>query len=93
MLGINAFRQTPASGKAQLWAAKPEENKARAKRLMALVDDMPAEFRALVHEHGFPFIFNQATTSKWSLSAVKLAIERRREAWALEMLDLSDLGL
>lgn len=93
MLDIRAFRQTPANGKAQFWTAKPAENKARAENLMAYVDAMPEAFRLLVHEHGFTFIHKQAVASGWSLSAVKLAIKRRREANAREMLDLSDLGL
>lgn len=93
MLDIHAFRQTPADGQAQFWAAKPAANKARAENLMALFDAMPEAFRLLAHEHGFIFIYGQAIANGWSLSAVKLAIERRREARAREMLDLSNLGL
>lgn len=94
MLDIHAFWQTPASEKVSLWATmSPEKYKEGSERRMALVDAMPEAFRLLVHEHGFSFIYKQAIASGWSLSAVKLAIAREREAWAREMLDLSDLGL
>lgn len=94
MLDIRAFRQTPSRNVAanrQLFTSE-ELAKMSAER-MAIVDAMPAEFRALVHEHGLRCVHRHAIASHWSFSLTKQSIAREREAWAREMLDLSDLGL
>ena len=94
MLDIHAFRQTPSGNvAANRQRFTPEELAQESAARMARVDAMPEAFRLLVHEFGQRRVEHHARACGWSLSLTKQSIAREREAWAREMLDLSDLGL